>query len=147
MPTFCAVTITTDSSGVNWGEASRIFELAPLGIREPDRLRRCFEKSSILRFAWDGDRLVGMARAISDGEYQAAIYDLCMLPEYQGSGIGRRLMESILAACAGLTVVLFVVPGKEGFYAKFGFETMLTGMARFGDVDRMRRQGYLAAKE
>ncbi|MCP4672631.1 MAG: GNAT family N-acetyltransferase [Desulfobacula sp.] len=51
-----------------------------------------YEKSYLTCFAFDDSRLIGMGRALSDGEYQAAIYDLVVLPEYQGGGIGKEVL-------------------------------------------------------
>ena len=39
------------------------------------------------------DKIVGFGRAISDGEYQSAIYDV-VLPEYQNQGVGKLIMDS-----------------------------------------------------
>lgn len=86
-------TFSFELKNVDWIEAAEIFRRAPLGTREPEKLRRACENSYLVCFAYAGDRLVGMGRALSDGEYQAAIYDLVVLPEYQGLGIGRQIME------------------------------------------------------
>ncbi|MGE4506326.1 MAG: GNAT family N-acetyltransferase [Desulfovibrionaceae bacterium] len=141
------IRIATDCTGVDWEEACRVFERAPLGTREPEKLRLAFERSALVRFAKDGERLVGMARAISDGVYQAVIYDVCILPEYQGKGLGSRLVASLMEALPGLTVLLYAVPGREGFYGRHGFERMATAMARFSDPERMGSQGYLRSGE
>lgn len=132
---------TTDN--VDWEEAASIFERAPLGTREPGKLERTYHNSDLVCFAWDGDTLVGLARALSDGEAHSVIYDLCMLPEYQGMGLGTRMMEAILERLATPNVVLWAVPGKEGFYERFGFRPMLTAMARFRDPVSSAAQGYI----
>ena len=137
------IVITDTTENVDWFEAAAIFEKAPLGVREPGKLGQAFEVSAMVRFAWDGNRLAGMVRAVSDRVYQAAVYDMCLLPEYQGRGVGRMLMESLMAECEGLTVVLYAVPAKVGFYRKFGFERLKTGMARFSDPVKMRAGGYI----
>ena len=40
--------------------------------------------------------VIGMARCLSDGGYVRFIADVVVLPEYQGCGIGRHLVENIL---------------------------------------------------
>jgi len=80
---------------INWSDAVALFKFAPLGVREPAKLRKSCEKSYLTCFAFDDSRLVGMGRAISDGEYQAAIYDVVVLPEYQGRGIGKDIMKQL----------------------------------------------------
>ncbi|AMK12948.1 GNAT family N-acetyltransferase [Pseudodesulfovibrio indicus] len=137
------ISISFERDGVDWTRAAEIFEKAPLGTREPDTLRRTFENSDLNCFAWDGDALVGIARALSDGLVQSVIYDLCMLPEYQGKGLGTRMMQGMMERLNTANVVLWAVPGKEGFYARFGFRPMLTAMALVEDPARTASQGYI----
>ena len=130
--------------GVNWSEAADLFRRAPLGIRDPDKLRRSCENSFLVCFAYIEEKLVGMSRAISDGEYQAAIYDLAILPEYQNRGIGRQIMEEIHRRLPVKTILLYAVPGKESFYEKLGYSKMLTAMARRNEAkDDFRSAGYI----
>lgn len=99
-----SLTFTADS--VDWEDAASIFERAPLGTREPGKLERTFLNSDLVCFAWKRETLVGLARALSDGEAHSVIYDLCMLPEFQGQGLGTRMMEAILERLATPNVVL-----------------------------------------
>jgi predicted N-acetyltransferase YhbS len=73
-------------------------------------------------------RPVGMARVVGDGGYILYIADVIVLPDWQRSGIGTRMMEQVMAFIRGFTqpgervfVNLMAAPGKEPFYAKFGF--------------------------
>ncbi len=129
---------------IDWFKASELFKLAPLGIREPAKLKKSCENSFLVCFAYDGKKLIGMGRAISDGEYQAAIYDLVILPKYQGRGIGKQIMEQIHSRLPVETIILYAVPGKENFYKKLGYSTMLTAMAKkIKNVDSFRSGGYI----
>jgi predicted N-acetyltransferase YhbS len=78
-----------------------------------------------------------------DGEFYAAVYDVALLPELQGQGIGSRIMEALLEDLPAGPVVLFAVPGKERCYQRFGFHRMRTAMARFRRPERAREQGFL----
>jgi GNAT superfamily N-acetyltransferase len=74
--------------------------------------------------AYDQDQLVGFGRIVSDGILYAMIYDLIILPSYQGKGIGKEILERLLAHCKtqGVQhVQLFCAKGKRLFYEKFGF--------------------------
>lgn len=137
------ITLRFECEGVDWQRASAIFERAPLGTREPDRLRQTFLNSDLVCFAWDGEELVGIARALSDGIVQSVIYDLCMFPEYQRQGLGKRMMEAMIERLDTDNVVLWAVPGKEGFYRKFGFYSMLTAMAKVQDPPLQAEKGYI----
>ena len=77
--------------------------------------------------AFDAGRVVGMGRLVGDGLYDTVV-DVLVRPEYQGQGIGRSVMEQILAYAAAQTpaggrtsVQLISEKGKEPFYAKLGF--------------------------
>jgi len=41
------------------------------------------------------------------------------------------------------TVLIFVAPGNQGFYRKFGFRNLKTGMGLFPDPEMSRANGYL----
>lgn len=128
---------------INWSEIAQIFEKAPLGTRDPEKLERAASKSELVCFAKDGGKFIGFARAISDGEFQGALYDLCVLPEYQSRGIGRLIMTGMMEKLSPVNLILFAVPGKEAFYEKLGFKPMLTAMGHFKDEDGMIERGYL----
>ena len=109
---------------------------------EPDVHKRAFEASHTTVFLYDADRLIGFGRAISDGAYQAAVYDCAVHPDFQGKGLGRTIMDAILAQVSHCNVILYASPGKEGFYEKHGFRKMKTGMARFTKSEAMREGGF-----
>ena len=46
---------------------------------------------------WDADLLIGFARATSDGIYRAMIWDVVIDPTYQGGGLGRKLVQTVLS--------------------------------------------------
>ena len=137
------VRLSFTTEGVDWTEAASVFERAPLGTREPSILKTTFENSDLICFAWDSDRLVGVARALSDGLVQSVIYDLCMLPEHQGKGLGTRMMQEMMSRLNTRNTVLWAVPGKENFYARLGFRPMLTAMAMVEDPEKTASQGYI----
>lgn len=137
------VTLSFECTGVDWAQAAQVFECAPLGTREPSKLKRSFENSSLVCFAWSRGTLVGFARALTDFEYQGSIYDMCVSPKYQGKGLGRTIMEALLKRLPVETIILFAVPGKETFYEKLGFHRMTTAMGRFVHLQKMRDSGYV----
>ena len=69
--------------------------------------------------AYDGAKLVGCLRILSDGYYFGTITELLVLPEYQKQGVGSRLLQ--LAKSSTPTMLYFgAQPGLEGFYEKNG---------------------------
>ena len=120
-----------------------ILRIVGMGAHGPALREKAFRNSSATIFVYDGDYLVGFGRAVSDGAYQAAVYDVALRPEHQGQGLGRLIMENILERVAGCTVILYANPGKETFYEKFDFCRMKTGLGLFINPDRMRAKGII----
>ncbi len=89
----------------------------------PDKLARAMANSTAVVSAWDGDRLVGLVRALSDGETVAFLHYLLVDPAYQGQHIGDALMRRILAPMADLLYVKIMPsdPATIPFYARYGF--------------------------
>ena len=71
--------------------------------------------------AYDGDRLVGFARAISDGVRNAYIGSVMVDPGYQRRGIGRELIGRLMAGRDGIRWVLHARKEAKEFYAAIGF--------------------------
>lgn len=86
---------------------------------------------------------IELGRALCDGEYQAAIYDVVLLPEYHGKGIGREIMSRLCGQLPVENITLYSVPGREGFYRKCGFKRMRTAMAMLNAVMSHPDSGYL----
>ena len=86
-------------------------------------------KRTINTTARDADRLVGAVRVLSDGYFFGTIPELLVHPDFQGFGIGQRLME--LAWDSSPSSLYFgAQPGKEGFYEKLGYERSLQSFFR-----------------
>ena len=136
------IEIKLDCSNVNWKTVSDILKDVGMGYYEPDLHKKAFNNSYITVFVYHDNRMIGFGRAISDGAYQAAIYDCAVVPEFQGKGIGRMLMKNIISKVNQCNVILYASPGKEGFYQKHEFRKMITGMARFIKKESMREHGF-----
>ena len=94
-----------------------------------DQIEKALEGSLATFCACDGDTTVGMVRLIGDGGMSFYIKDFAVLPEYQGKGIGRLLMNAMecwvkeqLQFGWAVSLELISSKGREPFYEKFGFE-------------------------
>lgn len=92
--------------------------------RRLDDLAIALQHSNPVISAWDDDRLIGFARAISDGIYRATIWDVVIHPDYQGAGLGRKLVETVLSHPHVNRVerVYLMTTHQQSFYEKIGFE-------------------------
>lgn len=131
-----------DTDGIDWDAIAGTLKSVGMANYAPETHERAFKASYCTVFAYYEEKMVGFGRAISDGEYQAAIYDCAVLEACQGMGLGRRIVEEVLARLSGINVILYASPGKEGFYRKLGFKKMKTGMARFVKSDLMTEKGF-----
>lgn len=136
------ISVKNDCFRVNWQTVSETLKSVGMAYHEPEKHRKAFEASYTKVFLYDADKLVGFGRAISDGTYQAAVYDCAVAIEYQGKGIGKMIMENILSKLQDCNVILYASPGKEGFYEKLGFRKMKTGMAKFIKSEAMQERGF-----
>jgi ribosomal protein S18 acetylase RimI-like enzyme len=89
-----------------------------------ERLAQLVRGSLYVVSAWEDDRLVGFARAISDGASNAYISTVAVLPEYQRRGIGRELIQRLIADRDGIQFVLHANERAYPFYLHLdvGFE-------------------------
>ena len=115
------VRLQFDSEGIDWQELRQLFKAAGLGGREGDKIRRAFENSAVICFALNGSALVGVARAVSDGEYHATIYDVAVHPVLQHQGIGRRIVREVLARLPVWRILLVADGEAKHFYERLGF--------------------------
>ena len=136
----------------NWAEASRLAvapdqqDFVPTVMESvAEAYIRPHEKEMVTPYAiYAEGQMVGFGRAISDGQSQSAIYDVVVLPEFQGRGVGKAVMQALLAKLPqGGAVLIYAAPGMQDFYRKFGFGLLKTGMALFPDPERYRSKGYL----
>jgi GNAT superfamily N-acetyltransferase len=128
---------------IDWGLLRDTLKEVEMGYCEPE-LHRCgFENSFAVVFVFDRGNMIGFGRAISDGAYQAAIYDVAVVPAYQGRGVGRLIVERLLTKISNCNVLLYSSPGKERFYSHLGFAPAKTAMALFRDPEKMRTRGMI----
>jgi ribosomal protein S18 acetylase RimI-like enzyme len=91
--------------------------------RQIEDLKIAVDRSEPVVSVWDNNKLVGFARAISDGIYRATIFDVVIDCDYQQLGLGRRLVETVLAHPCMQRVerIYLTTTHHQGFYERLGF--------------------------
>ena len=92
-------------------------------VEDPKCIKAMLEHANLLCTAWDGEKLVGVARSVTDFEYCCYLSDLAVDEAYQKKGVGReliRLTQSRLGSRA--KIILLAAPKAEGYYARIGFD-------------------------
>jgi ribosomal protein S18 acetylase RimI-like enzyme len=138
-------TWTFDQTKINWNELSELYKIAPLSEKPPGDLKVVFSNSMFKCFVFDGSSLIGVGRALADGKDCSYICDIAIRPEYQGLGLGKEIVQKLVQLSQGhKKIILYAIPGKEGFYDKLGFKKMNTAMAIFRNEDEMIKNGTIS---
>lgn len=90
----------------------------------PETLRRAFDASLCIFAAYEDSRLVGLIRAVGDGQTILFIQDILVHPGYQRRGIGRMLMAAMVQRYAHVRQIQLLTddqPNTVGFYQAVGF--------------------------
>lgn len=103
-----------------------LYRSSTLGERRPVDDRACMaemlRRANLVLTAWDGERMVGLARTLTDFCYVAYLADLAVDLAYQRQGIGRALVDRTRAALGpGAMIVLLAAPAAVEYYPHIGF--------------------------
>ncbi|NHZ63195.1 GNAT family N-acetyltransferase [Massilia genomosp. 1] len=135
---------TESLDAIDWEDLSALYKIA-LGDKPAAELAIVFTNSRYCCFVRAHGRIVGVGRALADGVDTSYLCDIAVLPEYQGTGLGKQIVARLVALSHGhKKILLYAVPGKEPFYRRFGFKRMTTAMALFDNEPLARERGYLA---
>lgn len=117
---------------VEWSRMKEIYGSVGWKNHDEEKIKKIFQASSVVAIAYGENKITGFGRALSDGVFNAAIYDVVIDKEYQNKGIGQQIIENLLAQLDDISCVHLVsTAGNEEFYKKAGFRKMKTGMARY----------------
>ena len=108
--------------GIDWAQAKA--DLAADAFdngRSAEALGRSFEHSQHVAFARDGERVVGMARLLSDGVCNAYLVDVWTASAYRRRGVASAMVRHLLDRVPGQHVGL-QTDDRQDFYATLGFE-------------------------
>lgn len=103
-----------------------LFKLAAFWAedRRPSEMAKAIAHSKPVVTAWDDEQLIGFTRATSDGVFRATIWDVVIHPDYRGAGLGRRLVETLIAHPHMNKVerTYLMTTHQQSFYERIGFK-------------------------
>lgn len=89
---------------------------------EPERIALMLKNADVLVTAWQGEKLVGICRTITDWAWCAYLADLAVFTDLKSLGIGKEMIaitrEKIGPQCM---LILLSVPTAFDYYPKVGF--------------------------
>ena len=90
----------------------------------PDMVKAAFAGSLLVLGAFVQDELIGLIRAVGDGVSILYIQDVLVAPEHQRKGVGRRLLQAMLAQYPSVYQTVLMtdnIPERAAFYRACGF--------------------------
>ena len=116
-----------DNAPLDVSAVIELYKRSTLGARRPVDRPDIFEQmlyhANLIITAWHNERLVGIARTLTDFGYIAYLADLAVDRAYQRQGIGKQLIEEtrkrLWPEC---TITLLAAPMANEYYPKLGFE-------------------------
>jgi GNAT superfamily N-acetyltransferase len=111
---------------LNLDRVIELYVASTLGVRRPvddrERMAVMLAKANLIVTAWDGELLVGIARALSDFSFITYLSDLAVRESHQRQGIGKELMRRVQEeGGAQAKLLLLAAPAAEKYYPHVGF--------------------------
>jgi N-acetylglutamate synthase-like GNAT family acetyltransferase len=120
----------TSERTISAPQLAQLFERSCINRPTTDlaRMAQMLEHADILATAWDDEKLVGVARSLTDFCYCCYLSDLAVDRDYQHSGIGRQLIQMTQEKIGPqTTLLLLAAPTAMDYYPKVGFEAVPNG--------------------
>jgi len=96
--------------------------------QDPNRIAKMYTHSNLVISAWEGNKLVGIARSLTDFCYCCYVSDLAVREGYKHKGIGKRLIQLTKEAVgSGSNLLLLAAPSAVDYYPKIGMEKVTNG--------------------
>lgn len=112
------------NSPITVEEVANVFQAS--GIKRPvhqlERIQRMIDNADITITVWDGDKLIGIARTITDYSYCCYLSDLAVDKAYQKRGIGKQLIKELKKQLnEEISLLLLAAPNAMDYYPRVGF--------------------------
>ena len=121
---------TTTLDNVDWQELVDVLEKDNFNNgRTAEELELSFHNSQAVAFAWSGSRVIGKARALSDGGCNAYVVDVWTQSDFRRKGIATKLMGLIEQELDGQHIYLFTDDAAE-FYISVGYTPDSYGLSK-----------------
>jgi predicted N-acetyltransferase YhbS len=106
-------------------EVIALYRNSSLGARrpvgEPERMFNMLKNANLVITAWDDNKLIGIARALSDFSFVTYLSDLAVDEAYQRQGIGKELIRQTQQVAPAAKIILLAAPAAEHYYPHIGF--------------------------
>ena len=95
---------------------------------DPKRISKMYAHSNLIVSAWHENKLIGIARSLTDFCYCCYLSDLAVKKEYQKKGVGKKLIELTKEQIGEQTALILIsAPTASEYYPKVGFQKIENG--------------------
>ena len=124
------IEFSSELTGIDWSALKQALVADDFdNHRSPDQYRRSHENSHAVVFGRCDGRFVANGRILSDGVCNAYLVDIWTATPYRRRGIGREVVDRLLATVPGQHVGLFTDDMRR-FYEMLGFQPQAGGMSK-----------------
>ncbi|HEV2888479.1 MAG TPA: GNAT family N-acetyltransferase [Jatrophihabitans sp.] len=124
------IVFSSDLTGVDWSALKRALVADDFdNLRSPDQYWRSHENSHAVVFGRYQGEFVANGRILSDGVCNAYLVDIWTATPHRRKGVGREVVNRLLATVPGQHVGLFT-DEMEAFYRTLGFTPQVGGMSK-----------------
>ncbi|MCE5173362.1 GNAT family N-acetyltransferase [Paenibacillus profundus] len=119
-----------NNKDVNVEDVIRVFKNSGIvrPIDQSERIQAMMNNADILLTAWLGDKMIGVARALTDWSYCCYLSDLAVDKEVQKSRVGQELIAKVREEIGEeVALILLAAPSAMAYYPKVGFEKIENG--------------------
>lgn len=112
-------------SSLNELEVTELFQSSGINrpIGQPSRIKEMILNSDFIYTAWENEKLVGIARCVTDFSYCCYLSDLAVHRDYQNKKVGKTLIEYVEKEIGDeVTLVLLASESAMDYYPKIGFD-------------------------
>jgi len=119
--------INPDLSQIDWVYICELFDKVNWRTRLPEEIEKAFSASTWTLFVYKEEQLIAFGRTIDDGRYYAMLGDIVVDPDFQGNGLGKKIVNTLNGQLENYHfVTLTAAPGKESFYKSLGWKKQTT---------------------
>ena len=99
-------------------------------VADRERFRKMMENADRTVVAFEGERLVGFARALCDDVSNGYIGTVAVAEDFRKKGVGREMVERLIGDDPNITWVLRAGRGSAGFWKKMSFTVSEAAMEK-----------------
>lgn len=114
---------------INYDEFLDIIESVGFKTYSKEQVEKALENTMYMVKALVDDKVVGIGRVVGDFSIVCCLTDICVRPEYQGRGIGLKIVDKLKSMIENgvnngeqMQIELVPTAGNEEFYKKAGFK-------------------------